>query len=248
MLDLLRHLRIADLADVLIVAVLAYWLITVIRGTRAVQMLIGLVALALLFTGSQYFEMYTLSWILSSFLSSLILVIVVLFQNEIRRALTQVGRGRMFGERRARTEIIDEVARAAATLAARRIGAIMVLERKTPLAEFLEAGTEIAARVSRELLFTIFLPASPLHDGAVVIRHGRIAVAGAFLPLTSNPVVSKALGSRHRAALGLSEETDAAVVVVSEEEGHISLAIEGRLTRALDAGSLRAALEQLSIP
>lgn len=248
MLEQLRHLRLADIADILIVAVLAYWLINVIRGTRAVQMLIGLFALAALFTASQYFEMYTLSWLLSSFLSSLILVIVVLFQNDIRRALTQVGRGRVFGDRRARTQMVEEVARAAATLAARRVGAIMVLERRVGLSEFLEAGTEIEARVSSELLAAIFLPQSPLHDGAVVIRHGRIAAAGCFLPLTSNPVVSKTLGSRHRAALGLSEETDAAVVVVSEGEGQISLALEGKLTRSLDAGTLRGLLVQLSFP
>lgn len=248
MADLLRHLRLADVADILIVAVLAYWLINVIRGTRAVQMLMGLLALAILYTASQYFEMYTLSWILSSFLSSLILVVVVLFQNEIRRALTQVGRGRLFGERRARTLMVDEVSRAAATLAARRIGAIMVLERKIALSEFLTAGVELDARVSRELLATIFLPQSPIHDGAAVIRRGRVSIAGCFLPLTENPVVSKSLGSRHRAALGLSEETDAAVVVVSEEEGQISLALEGKLTRALDAGTLRASLAQLSFP
>jgi diadenylate cyclase len=144
--------------------------------------------------------------------------------------------------------MIDEIARAAVLLATRRIGALIALEREVGLSEYLEAGTLIDAEVSRELLTAIFLPQSPIHDGAVVVRQGRITAAGCFLPLTSSPHVARSLGSRHRAAIGLTEETDAAVIVVSEEEGQISLVREGQITRDLDAGVLRARLAELSLP
>lgn len=248
-MDVLEQLRLADAADILIIAVLTYWMIDLIRGTRAVQMLIGLLVVAAIYTASEYFELYTLSWILREFLGSIFLVIVVIFQNDIRRMLTQVGRGRLFGgDRRSKTQVIDEVTRAAVALASKRIGALMVLEREVGLNEYLEGGTLIDARVCRELLTAIFLPQSPIHDGAVVVRRGRITAAGCFLPLTANPAVSKSLGSRHRAAIGVTEETDAAVVVVSEEEGKISLVREGRIIRDCDAGTLRASLAQLSFP
>src|SRR5262249_26246790 len=151
-----------------------------------------------------------LSWILREFLGSIFLLIVVIFQNDIRRLLTQVGRGRLFGsDRRSRNQVIDEVTRAAVALAAKRIGALIVLEREVGLNEYLEAGTMLDARVSRELLQAIFHPQSPIHDGAAIVRQGRLAAAGCFLPLTANPAVSKSLGSRHRAAIGVTEESDA---------------------------------------
>ena len=242
-----EHMRLADAVDILIIAMLIYWLINLIRGTRAVSMLIGLLVVVGMYSASQYFELYTLSYILDNFLSSAFLLIVVIFQNDIRRALTEVGRGTFIaGDRKQRSQWIDEITRAAVMLAGRKIGALMVLEREVGLNEYLDAGTLIDARVSRELLASIFLPQSPIHDGAVIVRQGRIAAAGCFLPLTANPAVSKSLGSRHRAAIGLSEETDAAVVVVSEEEGTISLVREGRITRDIDAGALRATLAQLA--
>ena len=246
---LFENVRLADVADILIITILIYWVINQIRGTRAVQMLIGLLMVAVLFSASQYFELYTLSWILNNFLSSILLVIVILFQNDIRRALTRVGRGTLFGgDRQRRNEMIDEVARTAVLRATKRVGAIIALEREVGLNEYLEAGTRLDARVSSELLVSIFLPTSPIHDGAVVIRRGRITAAGCFLPLTTSQVVSRSLGSRHRAAIGLTEETDAAVIVVSEEEGQISLVREGRITRDMDAGSLRTTLGQLALP
>lgn len=249
MSGLIDNFRLADAADILIITALVYWMINQIRGTRAVQMLIGLLMVAALFSASQYFELYTLSWILNNFLSSILLVIVILFQADIRRALTRVGRGTLFGgDRQRRNEMIEEVARAAVLLATKRVGAIIALEREVGLSEYLEAGTRLDARVSRELLVSIFLPTSPIHDGAVVIRRGRLTAAGCFLPLTTSQVVSRSLGSRHRAAIGLTEETDAAVIVVSEEEGQISLVREGRITRDMDAGSLRTTLAQLSLP
>ena len=249
MREVIENLRLADAADILIVTVLVYSVINLIRGTRAVQMLIGLTVLAAMFGASQYVELYTLSWLLRSFLISLPLVLVIIFQSDIRRALTQVGRGRIFGgDRRERTQVIEEVTRAAVMLASRRIGALIVLEREVGLNEFLEAGTVVDARVTRELLTAIFLPQSPIHDGAVIVRRGRIEAAGCFLPLTSNPVVSKSLGSRHRAGIGITEETDAAVIVVSEEEGTISLVREGRITRDVDAATLRTTLAQIKLP
>ncbi len=243
--DLISNIRLADLADVLIITVLVYWLIGLIRGTRAVQMVYGLLTVGVLYWTAQYFELYTLSWILSTFLSSAILILVVLFQNDIRRALTQVGRWRVFaGTRREQSELLEEIARTATMLAARRVGALLVLERRVHLNDYLDAGTRVDARVTRELLVSIFLPQSPIHDGAVIIRDGRIVAAGCFLPLTASPAISKSLGSRHRAAIGVTEESDAVVVVISEEEGLISLVHEGRMVKAVDAKELLAALEQ----
>ena len=243
--DLISNIRLADLADVLIITVLLYWLIGLIRGTRAVQMVYGLLAVGVLYWTAQYFELYTLSWILSTLLSSAILILVVLFQSDIRRALTQVGRWRVFaGTRRQQNELLEEIVRTATMLAARRVGALLVLERRVQLNEYLDAGTRVDARVTRELLVSIFLPQSPIHDGAVIIRDGRIVAAGCFLPLTGSPAVSKSLGSRHRAAIGVTEESDAVVVVISEEEGLISLVHEGRMVKSMDATGLRESLEQ----
>src|SRR5216684_5513981 len=240
MLDLLFTLRLQDAIDILIIAFFIYRIIDLIRGTRAVQMLIGLAVVFLTFLSSQYFELYTLNWVLDNFLSSILLVIVVLFQNDIRRALTEVGRGSLFGvgEQAAYGPVLEEVTKAALALAGKRVGALIVLEREIGLNEYIEVGTRLEARVSKELLCSIFPPVAPLHDGAVVIQRGRIAAAGCFLPLTTNPNVSKVLGTRHRAAIGLTEETDAVVVVVSEEEGTISLVREGRITRDVDVGAL----------
>jgi diadenylate cyclase len=247
MTDLFTQLRWQDLLDIVLIACGVYWIIHLIRGTRAVQMLLGLVVLFLTYLSSQALELYTLNWVLDNFLSSILLVIVVLFQNDIRRALTEVGRGSLFGvgERAAYGPVLEEITKATVSLAGKRVGALLVLEREVGLNEYIEGGTRLDARVSKELVVSIFLPTSPLHDGALVIQGGRIAAAGCFLPLTANPKVSKTLGTRHRAAIGLAEETDAVVIVASEEEGTISLVREGRLARDLDAGALHAALQQL---
>jgi len=247
MKDLFTQIRWQDLVDITLIACGVYWIIHLIRGTRAVQMLLGLVVLFLAYLGSQYFELYTLNWVLDNFLSSILLVIVVLFQNDIRRALTEVGRGSLFGvgDRAAYGPVLEEVTKATVALAGKRVGALIVLEREIGLNEYIDVGIRLEARVSKELLCSIFPPAAPLHDGAVVIQRGRVAAAGCFLPLTTNPNVSKALGTRHRAAIGLTEETDAVVVVVSEEEGTISLVREGRIARDIDVGALHTALQQL---
>lgn len=240
-------LRWQDVLDIAIIAFIAYQVINLIRGTRTAQMLIGFLIVLATYLGSQYFELHTLNWVLSNFLASIILVIVVVFQNDIRRALTQVGAARSFSgaERIAQGQVLEEVVRSAVLLASKRIGALLVFERDVNLNEYIEVGTRIEARASRELMQSIFLTTSPMHDGAVIIQHGRITAAGCFLPLTANPNVSKTLGTRHRAAIGLTEETDAIVVVISEEEGQISLVREGKIIRDLDAGTLRSTLQQL---
>jgi uncharacterized protein (TIGR00159 family) len=240
-------LRIADVVDISIIAFISYQMINLVRGTRTAQMLIGFLIVLATYLASQYFELHTLNWLLSNFLASIILVIVIIFQPDIRRALTQVGAGRSFSaaERVAQGQVLEEIVRSAVLLAAKRIGALLVFERDVNLSEYIEVGTRIEAKVTRELLQSIFLPTSPIHDGAVIIQHGRVTAAGCFLPLTVNPNVSKTLGTRHRAAIGLTEETDAVVVVVSEEEGKVSLVREGRIIRDLDAGTLRNTLQQL---
>jgi uncharacterized protein (TIGR00159 family) len=249
MSDLFIQLRWQDLLDVVLIACGAYWIIHLIRGTRAVQMLVGLVLLFLTYLGSQVLELYTLNWVLDNFLGSILLVIVVLFQNDIRRALTEMGRGSLLGvrTRSAYTSVVEEVSRAAVSLASKRIGALIVLERTVGLNEYIRVGTPLYAQVSKELLGSIFLTDSPIHDGAVVIQAGRITAAGCFLPLTVNPSVSRHFGARHRAAIGLTEETDAVVVVVSEEEGTVSLVREGWIERDLDVGTLRASLQQFFV-
>jgi uncharacterized protein (TIGR00159 family) len=247
MADLFTQIRWQDFLDIGVIACGVYWIINVIRGTRAVQMLLGLVVLFVAYLGSQTLELYTLNWVLDNFLSSVLLVIVILFQNDIRRALTGVGRGPFFGmrERAIYAQVLDELVKAAMLLAQRRTGALIVLEREVGLNEYVEGGVRIDGRVTKELLCSIFVPTSPVHDGAVVIQDGRLAAAGCFLPLTLDLDLSKSLGTRHRAAIGLTQETDAVVVVVSEEEGTVSLVREGRMVHKLDAEALLGALQPL---
>jgi diadenylate cyclase len=246
MFELLSNFRFRDAIDIGIIAFFIYRIIDLIRGTRAVQMLIGLVVVFLAFLSSQYFDLYALNWILDNFLGSILLVIVIIFQDDIRRALTQVGTRPFFGaESRLHGQDLEEIVRAAVSLASKRIGALIVLQRDVGLNDFVEVGTRLDARVSKELITSIFQPLSPIHDGALIIHKGRIIAAGCFLPLTTNPHVSKTLGTRHRAGIGLTEETDALVIVISEEEGAISMVREGRITRDIDAATLRSTLQRL---
>jgi len=247
MTNLLIQLRWQDAVDIALIASVVYWISLLIRGTRAVQMLGGLVVLFAIYIFSQVFELYTLNWVLDNFLSSILLVIVVLFQNDIRRALTEVGRGSFLGvkERTAYGPMLEELTKAVLRLAEKRIGALIVLEREVGLNDYIGTGVALNAEVRKELIESIFLPLAPMHDGALVIRQGRIVAAGCILPLTSNPNVSRTLGTRHRAAIGLTEETDAVVVVVSEEEGTTSLVREGQMTRDLDPHAFRSALQHV---
>jgi len=247
--EILTHFRLPDVIDILIVAALVYWIILLIRGTRSFQMVIGLVLLILALLISQMGRLMTLHWILNNFLSSIILIIVVIFQHDIRRALSTVGKNPFFFEPVSPhgAPIVEEIIDATLGMARRRIGALIVLEREAEVDKHVELGVPINATVTKELITTIFFPPSPLHDGAVLIQGGKLTAARCFLPLTANPRLVKTLGARHRAALGLTEETDAVVIVVSEEVGVVSLAIGGKLTRNLDAGGLRRVLYNIFV-
>lgn len=241
-------LRVWDLVDVLLVAFVIYRLLLLVKGTRALQMLVGLAFLVVAYVVSQVFELYTVNWLLNAFLSSIILVVVVLFQNEIRRALAQVGVN-PFGAVREVTgssaQAVEELMKASVSLANKKIGALIVLQRDTELRDYVEGGVRLDAALTKELLQSVFIPYSPVHDGAVLVAGGRVQWAGVFLPLTTRPDVDKELGTRHRAALGLTEETDAVVIVVSEETGGVSVVLNGRITRDLDGASLRRVLLNL---
>lgn len=228
-----------DLLDVAIVAIVFYNLLLLIRGTRAVQILVGLAFVVGTSYLARWANLVALETLIQKFLLILPFALVVLFQPEIRRALASFGRGPFFGKRPPKTDAhLHDVALAATTLAERRTGALIVFERKEGLRTYVENGIALDARISFDLLVSIFTPDAPLHDGAIVIQAERIAAASCFLPLTANPELSKEHGSRHRAALGISEETDALALVVSEETGEISLALAGELERHLDRAKL----------
>ena len=233
-----------DLIDILIVAFLIYQLLQFIRGTHAVQMALGALVLVLLYWLSQLLHLETVNWLLRTFMPYLVFGIIVVFQSEIRKVLAQLGKTPLpgvFGSPRTE-EVIDEVVLAATTLATQRTGAIVVVERDMGLRSYIETGIALDAYVTYDLLISIFNPGTPLHDGAVIIQGNRVAAAACFLPLTVNPQLSRELGSRHRAAIGVTEDTDALAVVVSEETGVISLVVGGRIRRELDAASLKSAL------
>lgn len=233
-----------DLLDILLVAFVIYRIILLIRGTRTAQILLGFAVLGGAYFLSRWGDLMTLNWLLNHFLDYLILVILILFQDEIRRGLAQVGsQSRWWSHRRyLEPQVIDEVVAATTWLAERRVGALIVLERETGLRDVVEKGVALDARVARELIQSIFVQSSPVHDGAAIISAGRLAAAGCVLPLSSSTSIRKTLGTRHRAAIGLSERSDAAVIVVSEERGKISLAWQGRLHEELSSLELRGML------
>lgn len=235
-----------DTVDILLVAAAIYWLLLLIRGTRAIQILVGLIVLIALSLVSELFELAALGLILEKFLSSAVLIMVILFQNDIRRALARVGRGFFpsFSQRQ-ELQLVEEVVRAAGTLSQRGHGALILLERDTNLGDLIEAGVPVDAQISQELLLSIFQTSSPMHDGAVVIQDGRISSAGCILPLTLRTDLPEGLGTRHRAAVGITEETDALVIVVSEETQKISVVLSGELLRGLDAPRLRVVLREV---
>ncbi len=248
--DVLRAFRLRDALDIAIVAYVLYRVLLMFRGTLAVQMLSGIALLMVARFASREAGLHSIGFILDNFWSFWVLALIVLFQPELRRTLAQAGRSRLlqrvFGEvGPERRHVIQEVVRAAESLGAKRIGALIVLERQSGLRHYAELGMRVDAAVSAELLGSIFLPAAPLHDGAVFIQDGCISVAGCFLPLSRNLRLARTLGTRHRAALGLAEETDAVVVVVSEETGGISVAVDGGMQSSLDAVELGRRLAEL---
>jgi len=238
---------IADLVDILTVAILIYALLVLLRGSRAMQMLWGILIIAGLYFVANIFNLITLSNILGNLLAFLPIAIIVLFQQEIRRMLTAFGSTAWFRWEIGQDEgpvMLNELALAVQALASKRIGALIAIERRDSLAAWAETGIPLEARFSYDLTLNLFIPGTPLHDGAVIIRGERMVAASCFLPLTTRHELSSELGTRHRAAIGLTEESDALVVVVSEETGMISLAVEHQLLRPLDETTLRNALAE----
>lgn len=237
--------------DIAIVSYLIYRVLLLIRGTKAFPILLGLVLVTIAFFVSkdEYMGLSTLNWVLEKFIAAFILLVIVIFQDDIRRGLAEVGRSRLFrgAEAVVETHVIEEIVRACGAMASRRIGALIAIERSGDLSMYAEEGIRIEGRVTQELLFGIFNPANanPTHDGAVIVQSGKVQSAGCFLPLTANPRVSKKFGTRHRAAIGLSEETDAVICVVSEETGVVSVFFQETVARDLDANALRERLQSL---
>lgn len=234
-----------DTIDILLMAFAIYWVLLLIRGTRAAHMTLGLLILVLVWLLSDQLELAVSGFILEKFLNPIVLIVIIIFQADIRRALTRAG-GFFATAPRQEAHAIEEVVRACQALGQRRVGALIVIERDVGLDEYLDLGTRIDAELTRELLIALFLPYSPLHDGAVVIRESRLSSAGCILPLALRGNVPAALGTRHRAALGIADETDALVVVVSEETGKVSLVSGGEIREDLDAARLRQALLRLT--
>src|SRR4030066_593468 len=246
-MEILKQIRWQDILDILLVAIILYSVLLIIKGTRALKILIGLMILLIAFLLSGYIGLYTMDWLIQSLWAQIVLALVILFQPEIRRALAQMGEARFLPSLTSAEELrsLEEIVRAAVALANRKIGALFVIERETNLEDFIEVGTPLDAKVSHELLLSIFHPTSPIHDGAVVIRGNRIIAAGCFLPLSLSAAISKTYGTRHRAGIGLSEETDAIVIIISEETGSIATVMGGKLEENMDMGSLRNFLTEI---
>ena len=237
-----------DILDIVIAAIAIYELLKLMRGTRAVQMGLGVGLLIAVFYLSRWAHLDTVNWLIRNMFGYVVFAAIVLFQNEIRRTLAHLGRARFFRyltRSESNDEVVEELVVAAPMLASQRTGAIIAVERDIGLRNYIEGGIPLDATLTYDLLLSIFQPRSPLHDGAVIVQGDRIAAAACFLPLTVNPTISKDFGTRHRAAIGLTEETDAATIVVSEETGRISLALDGQVERGLDADRLRARLKAL---
>jgi diadenylate cyclase len=233
---------IKDIIDILVVSYIVYRLIILVRGTKAVQLLRGIMLLIAIWALSTVFNLYTLKWLMNQMFTLGVVTILIIFQPELRRALEQLGRGKLFSRTSPEEEDvrhqINQVIKAVNYLAPRKIGALIVFERNTGLNDYLESGIKMDSKLSSELLCNIFIPNTPLHDGAVIIRGSHIMAAGCYLPLSENPFISKELGTRHRAAIGISEVCDAISVVVSEETGQVSLAINGQIVRGINDESL----------
>ncbi|WP_461209257.1 diadenylate cyclase CdaA [Desulfocurvus sp. DL9XJH121] len=234
-----------EIADIALVAFVFYRLMLLVRGTRAVSVFWGLMLVVVVFFLSGQFGLLTLNWLLAQFLGSFFIVVIILFQRDIRNALSQVGAGGLWKRSSGvREDVFNEVVSALTVMADKRVGAIVVIEKHVALGDFMDKGVALDAKISADLLRTIFDTHTPLHDGAVVIRGERIAAAGCILPLSVGVRKRAAFGTRHRAALGVTEETDAVAVVVSEERGEITVAIGGRLTAALDGVRLKRVLRR----
>jgi len=237
-----------DLVDIVVVSILIYEVLKLIRGTRAVQMTLGGGVLIALFYGSRWAHLETTNWLIRNMVGYIVFAVIVLFQSDIRRALAHLGRApffRYFAKPESAEESIEELAMAAGMLSSQRIGAIVAIERQIGLRNYIEGGIPLDALLTYDLLLSIFQPTSPLHDGAIIVQEDRVAAAACFLPLTVNPRLAKDLGSRHRAAIGLTEENDSVAIVVSEETGAISVVSDGQIERGVSVDALRERLRSL---
>lgn len=248
--DNLLQINWRTLLDIFLISIICYQIMNMLKGTRAVQVIIGMIIIFIAYAASGYLELNTLNWIISKFYSSIIVVVIVLFQDDLRRLLTRVGRGPFIQgmDENIGVRAIDEVINAARTLSHERAGAIIVFERGIGLDRLYDHSVKLDAMMNEQLLLSIFQSFSPLHDGAVIVQKGRLSCASAQLPLSKNPSFSKKMGTRHSAAVGISEETDAVVLVVSEETGNISVAWDGQLQRQPNADTTRRLLMTLLIP
>ncbi|GIQ69502.1 TIGR00159 family protein [Xylanibacillus composti] len=242
-MGIFEDMKITDIIDILIVSYIMYRLILVVKGTRAVQLLKGIMIIMITWAVSVWFNLDTLKWLMNQMITVGVLAVIVIFQPELRRALEQLGRGKLFlrtvnEDDQEFNQRIGEVIKAVNYLAKRKIGALIVFERSTGLNDYTESGIQLNAQISSELLINMFTPNTPLHDGAVIIKQNTIAAGGCYLPLSENPFISKELGTRHRAAIGMSEVSDAICIVVSEETGQISLAMNGQVVRDITEESL----------
>ena len=245
---LISQISIKDIVDILVVTFLIYETLLIVHGTRAVQMLTGIGFLLALFWLGHSFDLYSLNWILSHFFDSFLIIIVILFQDQFRNALASFATGQgffSFIKKHAGGEEVNEIVEAYGLLAKKKTGALMVIERTQGLANFIETGSKINADTHSDLIYSIFQSVSPLHDGAIIISKGKMVAAGCFLPLSRNYDVDRHLGTRHRAALGISEDTDAIAITVSEETGKINIAIDGHFYLCKEVSMLRKYLNHL---
>ena len=227
---------LASIVDIVLVWYVIYKLINVIRGTKAVQLLKGILVILLVRVVSEFLGFQTLSWMMEQAITYGFLAIIIIFQPELRRALEQLGRGQFFSRSSTQDDedpekTVEAIIKATDYMAKRRIGALISIERETGMGDYIETGIQLNSNISSELLINIFIPNTPLHDGAVIIQKNNVAAAACYLPLSESPFISKELGTRHRAALGISEVTDSVTVIVSEETGNISLTKNGELHR-----------------
>jgi diadenylate cyclase len=240
------HVSLVSVLDIVLVAVIIYEFLALVKGTRAALMLVGVAAVVIAFYFSRLGELATLNWLISTLLPYTVFGLIVVFQSEIRQALARLGRRLTLGRTSAsEADAYDDIVLAANLFAQNQTGSLIVIEREVGLRTYIESGVPLDARLSYDLLATIFRPSAPLHDGAVIVQGDRIAAAACFLPLSMNPVLSTQLGTRHRAGIGVTEETDAIAVIVSEETGAISLAVSGKIERDLTVEQLRERLGSL---
>lgn len=248
MWQFLSQLRWLDAVDIILVAIIIYQVILILKGTQAIQVLAGMFLLFLLYLGARRLNLFTLEWLLDGIVKSFLLIIIILFQADIRRVLSRMGRKAFLSSEVSEPLVLEEISDAVESMSSQRMGSLIVLERHIGLSDYLEGAVKLDALVTEELLVSLFWPRTPTHDGAAIIQGDRIIAAGCLLPLSTNPDLDPALGTRHRAAVGLTEHSDALVVVVSETTGEVSLAQGGRLRRNLSRLQLRLALHSVLEP